>query len=109
MKVKKIASVACFVISCLLLLAFLAVFVLFLVQTSKNALSFAEAAKNILLFMTNVAFSVAFLALGVAFSGVTIKLSPSASVQKYAKRLLIAQMVLFFVTAGIIATMYVVF
>ena len=108
MKATKIASTACLVISCILLLAFLTVFVLFLVQTSQNALSFAEAAKNILLFLSNIAFSVSFLAFGVVFAGVAIKLSPLAQLKKYAKRLLILEMALFFVTAGVIATMYVI-
>lgn len=108
MKAKRIASAVCFVLSCVLLAAFLTVFVLFLVQTSQTAPSFAEAAKNILLFMIEIAYAVVWLAFGIAFAGVTIKLSQSIRMQKHAKHLFVAEMILFFVTAGIIATMYVV-
>lgn len=108
MKAKRIASIVCFVLSCVLLAAFLIVFVLFLVQTSQTAPSFAMAAKNILLFLIRIAYTVAFLAIGIAFAGVSIKLSQSIRMQKNAKRLFVAEMILFFVMAGIIATMYVV-
>ncbi len=108
MKAKKIISVTCMTLSCVLLAAFLAAFILFLVMTSANAPSFAEAAKNILLFMIEIAFAVVWLAFGIAFAGVAIKLSQSDRMQKYAKRLFVAEMVLFFVTAGVIATMYVI-
>ena len=108
MKAKKIASVICFVLSCLLLVAFLTVFVLFLVMTSKTAPSFAMAAKNILLFMSSISYTVVFLAVGIAFAGVSIKLSQDNHMQKKAKRLFIAEMILFVVVACVIATMYVI-
>ncbi len=108
MKAKKIASVTCFALSCILLAAFLTVFVLFLVTTSKNAPSFAEAAKNVLLFLIRIAYTVAFLAVGIAFAGVAIKLSQTERMQTYAKRLFVSEMVLFFVMTGVIATMYIV-
>lgn len=108
MKVKKIAFYLCFVLSCLLLVTFLTVFVLFLVQTSKTAPSFALAAKNVLLFLSSISYTVAFLAFGIAFAGVSIKLSPNERMRTNAKRLFVAEMVLFFAAAGVTATMYVV-
>lgn len=108
MKAKKIVSIVCFTLSCILLAAFLGAFALFLVKTSATALSFAEAAKNFLLLMVNLAYAVAWLAFAVACAGVSIKLSQSERMRKYAKRLFVAEMLLFFVTAGVIATMYVI-
>lgn len=108
MKIKNAVSVTCFAVSCALLAAFLTVFVLFLVRTSVTAPSFAEAAKNVLVFMVKIAYSVAFLAFGVVFAGIAIKLSQDERMRKRSRRLLVAEMVLFLITAGIIASMYVI-
>ena len=103
-KAKKIFSVLCMVLSVLFLGLFGYSFVTFLISTAEESLSFAEAAKNFLLFLASAFSSFGMLCMGAAFAYVSAFLG-EGKLRKAAKGLLVFQLVLLFFFLVVLVSM----
>lgn len=103
-KVKKIISLVCVVLSVLLLGLFGYSFATFLISTAEEALSFAEAAKNFLLFLASAVTTFGTLCMGAAFAFVSAFLG-EGKLRKAARGLLVFQLVLLFFFLVVLVSM----